>query len=344
MIEKTFVKKSGGKDIYTFSFKNKNGLTMTVSNYGATLTSLLVPDKNGNFADVVLGMDTIEEYEAGHPYMGSTVGRFANRIGGPCFSLNGKEYPLTPTDDGYQLHGGVDNFSKKVWDYNIEGDSLLLTYVSPDGEEGYPAELTAKVCYQLTDDDAVDITYSATSNDDTIVNLTNHSYFNLNGAKDTVLEQIVSINANSFTLADESLVTTGEIVPVEGTPLDFRSPHRIGERINDTSFETIKLCGGYDSNFVLNGEGFRQAATLYDEASGRYMEAFTDQPGMQMYTSNSLEKGWKGKNGLSYGPYYAVCFEAQAFPDAPNKPNFPSAVLKKGDEYTQHTRYAFSIK
>ncbi len=344
MIDSKLMGELQGKGVYLFHFANSAGMTMNVTNYGATLTSVKVPDKNGDYADVVLGLDSVDDYMAGHPYMGSTVGRFANRIGGARFTLNGKAYELTPTEGKNQLHGGVDNFSKKVWDHEVDGDTLKLTYVSRDGEEGYPGSLTVEVRYTLTDGNAVDISYRATSGADTVINLTNHSYFNLNGMSGPMLGQVMEVFAQYYTPTDSELIPTGEIAPVAGTPLDFNQPRKIGERIFEDSFPSIKICGGYDNNFVIDGSGMRRAATLYDTKSGRFMEVITDQPGMQVYTSQGLPEGFVGRDGKTYGPFYGVCFETQGFPDAPNKPAFPSAILKAGDEYTHHTEYVFSVK
>lgn len=344
MIESKLMGELQGSGVYLFHFANSSGMEISVTNYGATLTSVRVPDKNGAYEDVVLGLDSVDDYIAGHPYLGSTVGRFANRIGGARFTLNGETYELTPTVGRNQLHGGVNNFSKKVWDHEVDGDTLVLTYVSRDGEEGYPGRLTAQVRYTLTEDNAVDISYRATTDADTVINLTNHAYFNLNGGSDTVLDQIMEVFAHFYIPTDNELIPTGEVALVAGTPLDFTTPHAIGERIFDKSYPSIEICGGYDNNFIVDGSGMRRAATLYDPQSGRYMEVFTDQLGMQVYTSQSLPEGFAGRAGKTYGPFYGVCFETQNFPDAPNKPNFPSAVLKKGDEYSHHTKYIFSVK
>ncbi len=344
MIKVEQAKKVGDKAINWYRFENKNGLKMTVTNLGATIVSLKVPDRKGHLADVVLGFDGIEQYIAGSPFFGCTAGRYANRIGGAQFTLNDTVYKLTPNENGNQLHGGIKGFDKQIWDGKVEGDALVLSYVSPDGEEGYPGTLTTHITFRLTDEDAVDISYSAQSDKDTVVNLTNHSYFNLNGAKHTVLEHELTIKADCFTPTDDKLIPTGEIRDVTGTPMDFRTAHKIGDRIFEHEYDAIALCHGYDNNYILNGEGMRSFATLYDEQSGRLMEAFTDQPAVQLYTAQMLEDGIQGHNGTVYGPFYGVCLETQIFPDSPNRPEFTNAVLKPGQTYAHHTRYAFSVK
>lgn len=343
MIKTELAKKTENGDIYWYLFENRNGLSMTVTNYGATITSIKAPDSGGKMADVVLGYDDIEQYVAGTPFFGCTAGRYANRIGGAKFTLDGREYKLTQNENGNQLHGGKEGFDKKIWQGKIKGGALVLTYISEDGEEGYPGRLTAKVTFELTDDNAVDISYEATSDAATVVNLTNHSYFNLAGSGD-ILAHELTLKADSFTPTDEQLIPTGEIRGVEGSPMDFRIAHKIGERIGETDYDAIRICGGYDNNYVLNGSGMRSFATLYDAASGRYMEAQTDQPAVQLYTGQSIKTGTPARDGGSYAPFSGVCLETQIYPDTPNHAAFGNAVLRPGEIYAHHTRYIFSVK
>lgn len=330
-----------GKPVFWYYFENENGMKMTVTNFGATITSITAMDKNGGMADVALGLETIEEYLAGHPYLGSTAGRYANRIANGRFSLGGKEYQLAQNNGKNHLHGGPGGFARQVWDGNVEGDTLALSYTSADGEEGYPGTVKAQVRFTLTKDDAVDISYTATTDAATPLNLTNHTYFNLNGGTSPILEHTLWLDAARFTPTDEGLIPTGEIAPVAGTPLDFTRPRALGERIGETAFTPIRYAGGYDHNFVPDGRGFRKIAELSDPKSGRHMAAYTDQPGVQVYTAQSLPLGLKGSNGRVFGPFCGVCLETQAFPDSPNHPDFPGGVLRPGETYTHHTRYVF---
>ncbi len=343
MIKTELAKKTQSGDIYWYRFQNKNGLSMTVTNYGATITSIKAPDREGKMADVVLGYDDIEPYIAGTPFFGCTAGRYANRIGGAKFSLDGVEYALTPNENGNQLHGGAQGFDKRVWRGEVSGDALTLTYVSEDGEEGYPGKLTTRVTFRLTENNAVDISYEAETDAPTVLNLTNHSYFNLAGGGD-ILSHELTLAADSFAPTDELLIPTGEIRGVEGSPMDFRAPRKIGERVNETDYDAIKICGGYDNNYILNGSGMRSFATLYDQASGRLMEAQTDQPAVQLYTGQSIAEGTPSRDGGGYAPFSGVCLETQIFPDTPNHPEFGSAVLRPGERYTHRTSYTFLVR
>ncbi|MCC7339896.1 MAG: galactose mutarotase [Bryobacterales bacterium] len=338
-----------GEAVTLYTLRNGTGMEIGVIDYGAILTSVKVPDSKGGLADVVLGFDSLDGYLGTQPYMGATVGRYANRIAKGKFTLNGKTHSLAVNNGANALHGGIKGFDKRMWSAiarNSEvGPSVELTYVSADGEEGYPGKLTTVVTYTLGNDNDIRIHYAATTDADTVLNLTNHSYFNLAGAgKGTILDHMVTIQADRFTPVDSGLIPTGELRSVAGTPFDFRTPTAIGGRIDETGDEQIKLGGGYDHNFVLNdGNGqLRLAAKAREPVSGRVMEVFTDQPGMQFYTGNFLNGSVTGKEGIRYGKRFGFCMETQHFPDSPNKPEFPSVVLKPGETFESTTVYKFS--
>ncbi|RKY88306.1 galactose-1-epimerase [candidate division KSB1 bacterium] len=335
-------------DIYTL--KNANGLEAKITNYGGILMSLMVPDRNGQFADIVLGYDTVEEYVKNNPYFGVIVGRYANRIAKGKFTLDGEEYILAKNNGENHLHGGIKGFGAVKWNAEkIEGPngkSLKLTYLSKDGEEGYPGNLSVAVVYTLTDDNELKIDYSATTDKTTIVNLTNHSYFNLAGqGEGDILGHILMINADRFTPINRNFIPTGELRPVRGTPFDFTKPTAIGARINQKN-EQLIFGNGYDHNWVLNKKDaeLSLAARVYEPRTGRVMEVYTTEPGIQFYTGNFLDGSIKGKGGKVYKFRYGFCLETQHFPDSPNKPDFPSVVLKPGEKYTQTTIYKFLIK
>lgn len=330
-----------GKDVFVFTLENKKGNTVAITNYGGTIMQIIVPDKNGTLADVVLGYKTPEEYKKNSPYLGSTIGRFGNRIANGAFVLNAKEYKLACNENPYShLHGGISGFDKKVWDAQISGDKLVLTYVSKDGEEGYPGKLTTNVTFSWSDDNKLAIEYEASSDKDTILNLTNHSYFNLNGGETDVLGHELTLNATGYTPVDAHLIPTGEIATVKDTPFDFTTPHKIGERI-ESDHPQMKLGHGYDHNFVIDGKGMRFVARVFDEKSGRVLETFSDQPAAQIYASNFLGD-LDGKK--QYHKRWAVCIETQNYPDAINHDNFPSCVLKTGEKYKTTTIYYFSVQ
>ena len=320
------------KNVYTL--KNESGFEVSTMNYGGAITSLKTPDRNGHFGDIVLGFETLDEYVSNPRYFGALIGRHANRIGGGKFSLNGVDYQLPQNDGANHLHGGFRGFDKRDWTIREDGNTLHLTYFSKDGEEGYPGNLTAFVDYTLLDNE-LRVDYRATTDRDTIVYLTNHSYFNLRGAG-TILDHELTLNADHFTPVSEDLIPTGEIKSVAGTPMDFRNGKTIGSDIND-------VAGGYDHNFVLNDwDGtVRQAARLYEPVSGRVLEILTTEPGMQFYSGNFLDGSFTGKNGFVYEKYTGLCLEPQHFPDAPNHPNFPSTVLRAGKEYKHTSIYRF---
>lgn len=329
--------------LFVFELKNSSGASVKATNYGAILMSILVPDKNGNLGDVLLGYDTPERYAQDNPtFFGAVCGRYANRIRGG-FTIHGKTYDLPKNEGDNQLHGGAEGFYTKVYDYEISGDTLIFSYTSPDGEMGYPGNLKMSVSYTFTDDNTLKLEYNAVCDQDTYVNLTNHAYFNLGGHDSgSMLNQKLQINAKYYTPVDAASIPLGNLAPVEGTPFDFTSPTPVGAHIEDDE-EQLHLVGGYDQNFCLDGEGFRVFATLYDENSGRYMEASTDLPGVQFYSGNYI-KTHTGKGGVEYTKRDGLCLETQYYPDSPNQPNFPDALLKAGEKYHTVTTYHFSVK
>ena len=343
--KKSFGKLPDGTEIEEYTLSNAKGAVAKVITYGATLTELWMPDRSGQNADIVLGYDHLEGYLGNHPFFGATIGRYGNRIAKGKFSLDGHEYSLYLNNGPNSLHGGKEGFNRKVWKAEpasaAHGAAVKFTYVSKDGEEGYPGTLATSVTYELTDDNALKITYHASTDKPTVVNLTNHSYFNLSGAgSGDILKEVLELDADRYTPVDDTLIPTGESKPVEGTPYDFRKATAIGAR----SAEVPKL-GGYDNNFVLNGEAgkLRKVGSLYDPASGRNMELSTTEPGVQIYMSLGLDGSIKGIGG-AYEKYGAVCLETQHFPDSPNHPNFPSTVVRPGKDYHSETIYKFSAK
>lgn len=330
-----------GSEVQLFTLKNANGMEVSITNYGGIVTSVKVPDKNGNIENVVLGFDDLEQYKAGHPFFGAITGRYANRIAKGRFELNGEVYELATNDGENHLHGGVEGFDKKLWDaeVNDEENSVTLSYLSPDGEEGYPGNLDVDVTYTLTDDNELRIDYHATTDKPTVVNLTNHSYFNLSGdPSQGILDHVLTINADRYTPVDEGLIPTGELRSVEGTPFDFTEPERVGARIDS-------IPPGYDHNYVLNNpdSGIQKIATVEHEESGRIMEVYTDQPGVQLYTGNFLDGSLTDRQGNPIEQYAALCLETQTFPDSPNKPSFPSPVLNPDETYETTTIYQFKV-
>jgi aldose 1-epimerase len=346
MKKTTFGKMPNGEAIDLYMLTNRNGMAVTIINYGGRVVSLLAPDRAGKVADVVLGFDDLSGYLAQNPYFGAIVGRYANRIANGEFRLDGVEYRVPKNDGSNALHGGIRGFDKRVWtarDVSKENPSLELTYLSKDGEEGYPGNLSVKVTYTLTDNNELQIDYTATTDKDTVLNLTNHSYFNLAGeGNGNILGHQLTINADRFTPINSTLIPTGQLRPVDGTPFDFRKPATIGARINDAN-EQLKFGKGYDHNFVLNHQGARLvlAARVTDPESGRVMEVLTTQPGVQLYTGNFLDGTIHGKGGKVYGYRSALCLETQHFPNSPNEPNFPSAELKPGQTFHETTIYRF---
>jgi len=340
-----FGKSPDGTAVEVFTLKNSAGMEARIMTWGGTLISLRVPDAAGKFDDVVLGYDSLDGYVKNGGYFGALIGRYANRIGHARFTLDGKEYHLSANDGDNTLHGGKVGFDKRVWTpIHSDGHSVELRYVSKDGEEGYPGTLTATVRYTVTPQNELRLDYTATTDKDTVQNLTNHTYFNLAGAgSGPILDEEIQINADHFTPVDAGLIPTGEIRSVAGTPLDFRKPMKIGARI-ESDDEQMKLGKGYDHNFVLNrsGNGLVQAARVHDPTTGRVMVVLTTQPGMQFYTSNMLNGPVQGRGGKVYNRRGALCLETHHYPDSPNKPEFPTSELKPGETFHSTTIYRFS--
>lgn len=354
MVEKkSFGKLSSGEEVFLYTLTNKNGLKAEITNYGATVVSLMVPDKNGKLEDVVLGYDDASDYEKGESYFGAIVGRYGNRIGKGKFKLDDVEYQLTINNGENHLHGGKVGFNKRIWEVvdaksELGGAFIALKYVSQDGEEGYPGKAELIVNYRLSAENELWINYTATSDKNTIMNPTHHSYFNLSGDPNkTILNHLLMIDADKFTPVDKGLITTGEMADVANTPFDFRAPKAIGKDIN-TDNEQLNFGLGYDHNWVLNKhqEQVFKFATLYEPVSGRLMEVYTDQPGVQFYSGNFLDGKTKGKNGTMYQYRTGLCLESQKFPDSPNKPEWSSPILKAGNTlpYRQTTIYKFLTK
>jgi aldose 1-epimerase len=342
--QKEFGKAPSGERVELYTLTNSNGVEAAITNFGGIVVSLKVPDRNGKPADVVLGFDSLDGYLKGHPYFGAIIGRYGNRIAKGAFRLGGVEHSLARNNGENHLHGGIKGFDKVVWKAKRDGQRLELSYLSKDGEEGYPGNLSVTVSYTLNDNNELRIDYSATTDKSTVVNLTNHSYFNLAGqGEGDILGHNVMIDADRFTPVDKGLIPTGELRRVEGTPFDFRKPHAIGERVGAKD-EQLALGNGYDHNFVLNGSAgsLRLAARVTEPKSGRVMEVLTKEPGVQFYIGNFLDGTIKGKGGKVYQRRYGFCLETQHFPDSPNKPNFPSVVLKPGSRYSTTTVYRFS--
>lgn len=330
-----------------FTLTTRNGMTAQILTYGGIVSSLRVPDRNGVMGDVVLGFDTMEGYLGTHPYFGALIGRYGNRIARARFTLEGKEYALAANNGPNHLHGGVVGFDKKVWraeEVPAAEPTVRLRYTSKDGEEGYPGTLETSVLYHLTDKNELQIDYEASTDKPTVVNLTNHAYFNLAGDGD-VLGHELTILADQYTPVDKGLIPTGELLPVAGTPFDFRQSVAIGARIA-ADHEQIRFGGGYDHNYVLRSGGARlaPAARVREPKSGRVMEVDTTEPGVQLYTGNFLDGSITGKGGRKHGKHAALCLETQHFPDSPNKPKFPSAVLRPGERLRSTTVYRFSVE
>jgi aldose 1-epimerase len=337
-----------GEPAHLYTLRNANGIEARITSFGGRLVSLHTPDRHGTFGDIVLGFDDLAGYLRKNPYFGALVGRYANRIANGTFTLDGKAYHLARNNGENALHGGLKGFDKVVWEGNeVRVDNvpaLELSYLSEDGEEGYPGNLQVKVRYTLTGSNELRIDYTATTDKITVLNLTNHSYFDLSGTGEgNIVDSIVSINANHFTPVNAHLIPTGELRAVESTPFDFRSPERVGGRI-DNPDEQLGYGKGYDHNFVLNRNGspLCLSARATDPGSGRVLEVFATQPGMQFYTGNHLDGSVVGKGGKVYGPRSGMCFETQHFPDSPNKPEFPSTELNPGQTYKVTTIFRFT--
>ena len=337
-----------GGDASLYTLTNSRGAQAAITDYGGAVVTLKVPDRRGEFRDVVLGFDTLTEYEQHRRFFGALIGRYANRIADAVFFLNGQEYRLAANNGKNHLHGGIKGFDRVVWSAKTSADSaeLELSYSSEDGEEGYPGNLDAAVRYTLTEENELKIQYSASTDQDTIVNLTNHSYFNLAGAgQDSILGHEMSINADRYTPTDDTSIPTGELASVDGTPFDLREPKTIGSRISEPH-QQLEFGRGFDHNFVLNkaGNELTLAATVHDPGTGRVMEVLTTEPGIQFYSGNFLDGSLAGKGGLKYKYRSALCLEAQHFPDSPNRPEFPSTILRPGEKFSQTTIYKFSTR
>ena len=343
-----FEKTIDGKQVSLYTLKNENNASVTITNYGGRIVSIVVPNKDGGLTDVALGYDKLESYQAkGEAFFGAIIGRYGNRIGKGKFSLDTKAYQLELNDGVNTLHGGNNGFYAKVWNVDeVTDNKLVLSYISADGEAGYPGTLNVKVTYTLEANNSLKIDYEATTDKKTIVNLTNHAYFNLSGEGDsTILDHELMINANAITPVDETLIPNGELMSVEGTPFDFNKPTRIGERI-EADHQQLKFGKGYDHNWVLHkSKGLQTIATVYSPKTGIQMDVITEEPGLQFYSGNFLTGAEKnGKGGKAYPFRSAFCLETQHFPDSPNHANFPTTVLKPGATYRTTTVYKFSVK
>jgi aldose 1-epimerase len=346
----SFGKTGEGASVDVYTLTNNLGMQAKITNFGAIVVSLKAPDRNGKMDDVVLGFNDLDSYLKGHPYFGAIVGRYGNRIAKGRFSLNGVEYKLAVNNGENHLHGGIKGFDKVVWTAKEMrtkmGPAVSLTYLSKDGEEGYPGNLTATIVYTLTNNNELKLDYTVTTDKDTISNLTHHSYFNLAGeGNGNILSHILSLNANRFTPTDAGSIPTGELKAVAGTPFDFLKPTVIGKRIDDQD-QQLQFGSGYDHNFVVNGKAgtLRSAATVYEPTSGRVLEVWTTEPGVQFYTGNFLNGTLTGKSGKVYQKRFGFCLETQHYPDSPNHPAFPTTTLKKGATYRSTTVYRFKVR
>jgi aldose 1-epimerase len=332
-----------GREAVLITLNNQLGMKVTLTNFGARLVSIICPDKKGETADVCLGFDTLKEYQTRPGYLGATIGRWANRIAGASFKLNGKEYSLFANDGANTLHGGREGFDKKVWEYSADGENqVIFRYTSPDGEEGFPGTLQTSVTFTLGEDGSLTITYEAQSDQDTVINLTNHAYFNLAGSG-TVHGHLLQVNAAAVAQTGEDLIPDGNLLPVAGTPFDLLIPSRIGDRLSmkgvSAMFDSAK---GYDVDYVLSGSGFHEAAVLKEPSSGRVMRVLTDQPGIQVYSGQGLNG--PAKNGAVYGPYSGIALETQHHPDSVHHTIFPSTKLLAGQVFRSKTAYIFKAE
>ncbi len=343
-----FVKEIEGKKNALYTLKNKNGVEVCITNFGGRIASIMINDKNGNKKDIVLGFDNIDDYQNIPSDFGACIGRYANRINQGKITVEGVEYQLPQNNYGHCLHGGPQGWQYKVYDVEKATDNqLTLTLNSPDGDANFPGNVTAKVTYTLTDNNEIDITYEATTDKTTVINMTNHSYFNLTGdASKPITDCLLTINADNYTPVDSTFMTTGEILPVENTPMDFRTAKAIGKEINNYDFDQLKNGNGYVHNWVLNTKGdiTQVAAEVTCPETGITLKVYTDEPGIQIYTGNFLDGTVKGKKGIAYPQRSAICLETQKYPDTPNKPEWPSAILKPGEKYTSHCIFKFEVE
>lgn len=342
-----FVTDINGKKTGLFVLKNKNNMEVCVTNFGGRIVSVMAPDRNGVMRDVVLGFDSIQDYIKYPSDYGASIGRYANRIANGRFTLDGTAYQLPQNNYGHCLHGGPKGFQYVVYDATqTDSSEVKLSYYAKDMEQGFPGNVNCTVTMRLTDDNAIDLKYEAETDKPTIINMTNHSYFNLDGdpAKGNA-DYLLMVNASHFTPVDSTFMTTGEILPVEGTPMDFRTPTPVGERINDYDFVQLKNGNGYDHNWVLNTKGdvTRKCASLKSPKTGIVLDVYTNEPGIQVYAGNFLDGSLTGKKGITYNQRASVCLETQKYPDTPNKPEWPSAVLRPGEKYTSRCIFKFSV-
>lgn len=346
LITEQFKGSIDGQPIHLFQLSNQNGISTTITNYGGKIVSLFVPDKDGTFADIVAGYDSIHEYINGNKYFGALIGRYANRIAKGEFFIGDRLVHLTKNNGSHHIHGGYKSFADVVWKAQEENNQLILSYLSKDGEQGYPGNLSVQCAFKLTDENELHIVMEAETDATTIVNLTHHSFFNLKGhAGVTILDHQLKINAENYLAVNEEVIPAGAISSVANTPFDFRNFHSIGERINEAN-EQLKIGKGYDHCYVLNGEQgkLKLAATLTEALSGRAMDIFSTAPALQLYTGNWLDGTDKGKGETSYQHRSLICLEPQGFPDAPNHPNFPNVILKPGEKYQHTIIYKFYIQ
>ena len=346
LLKSNFQTEVDGKKTDLFVLRNANNMEVCITNFGGRIVSVMVPDREGVMRDVVLGFDSIRDYITIPSDFGASIGRYANRINQGRFTLDGVEYVLPRNNYGHCLHGGPNGFQYQVYDARQTGpQELELTYLSKDGEEGFPGNITCKVLMTQTDDNAIDIRYEAETDQPTIVNMTNHSYFNLDGDAGSNSDHLLTIDADYYTPVDSTFMTTGEIAPVEGTPMDFRTATPVGARINDFDFVQLKNGNGYDHNWVLNTQRdiTHKCVTLESPKTGIVLDVYTNEPGIQVYAGNFLDGTITGKKGIVYNQRASVCLETQKYPDTPNKPDWPSAVLRPGEKYNSHCVFKFSI-
>ena len=346
LLKSNFQTEVDGKKTDLFVLRNANNMEVCITNFGGRIVSVMVPDREGVMRDVVLGFDSIRDYITIPSDFGASIGRYANRINQGRFTLDGVEYVLPRNNYGHCLHGGPNGFQYQVYDARQTGpQELEFTYLSKDGEEGFPGNITCKVLMTLTDDNAIDIRYEAETDQPTIVNMTNHSYFNLDGDAGSNSDHLLTIDADYYTPVDSTFMTTGEIAPVEGTPMDFRTATPVGARIDDFDFVQLKNGNGYDHNWVLNTQRdiTHKCVTLESPKTGIVLDVYTNEPGIQVYAGNFLDGTIMGKKGIVYNQRASVCLETQKYPDTPNKPDWPSAVLRPGEKYNSHCVFKFSI-
>ena len=348
IVKSSFGKLDDGTPVDLYTMRNRSGIEVKIITYGGIIVSVRTPDRSGAFDDIVLGFDNLANYVHASPYFGAIVGRYANRIAKGRFTLDGKTYQLPINNPPNSLHGGDRGFDKVVWQAKPfdrpDGVGLVLSHVSPDGDQGYPGTVHVQVTYTLTDKNELSVVYHATADKATPINLSQHSYFNLTGAKRDAMDHVLTLNADRYTPVDTTLIPIGELRGVAGTPFDFRTPTAVGARINDND-EQLRRGHGYDHNFVLvpAASGLTHAAHVLEPTSGRTLDVYTDQPGLQFYTGNFLDGTLHGKQGRVYGRRYALCLETQHFPDSPNEPSFPSTILRPGKAFSSRTVFAFGI-